>query len=69
MNTILPNLRLVFGVESLVEPYGVSPGGRGYLGRLVDLQHISADATQGPSWGYLKVNYSETLSILGDKCP
>ena len=25
--------------------------------------------TQGPSWGYLKVNYSETLSIFGDKCP
>ena len=25
--------------------------------------------TQGPSWGYLKVNSSETLSISGDKCP
>ena len=25
--------------------------------------------TQGPSWGYLKVNFSETLSIFGDKCP
>ena len=25
--------------------------------------------TQGPSWWYLKVNYSETLSIFGDKCP
>ena len=26
-------------------------------------------ATQGPSWGYLKVNFSETLSIFGDKRP
>ena len=26
-------------------------------------------STQGPSWGYLKVNSSETLSIFGDKCP
>ena len=26
-------------------------------------------ATQGPSWGYLKVNFSETLSTFGDKCP
>jgi hypothetical protein len=25
--------------------------------------------TQGPSWGYLKVKFSETLSIFGDKCP
>ena len=25
--------------------------------------------TQGPSWGYLKVNSSETLSIFGAKCP
>ena len=25
--------------------------------------------TQGPSWGYLKVNVSETLSIFGDKRP
>ena len=25
--------------------------------------------TQGPSWGYLKVNFSETLSTFGDKCP
>ena len=25
--------------------------------------------TQGPSWGYLKVNFSETLSIFGDKRP
>ena len=25
--------------------------------------------TQGPSWGYLKVNSSETLSIFDDKCP
>ena len=25
--------------------------------------------TQGPSWGYIKVNSSETLSIFGDKCP
>jgi len=25
--------------------------------------------TQGPSWGYFKVNSSETLSIFGDKCP
>ena len=24
---------------------------------------------QGSSWGYLKVNSSETLSIFGDKCP
>ena len=24
--------------------------------------------TQGPSWEYLKVNLSETLSIFGDKC-
>ena len=23
--------------------------------------------TQGPSWGYLKVNFSEKLSIFGDK--
>ena len=26
-------------------------------------------STQGPSWGYLKVNFSETLSIFGDKRP
>jgi len=26
-------------------------------------------STQGSSWGYLKVNSSETLSFLGDKCP
>ena len=26
-------------------------------------------STQGSSWGYLKVNYSETLSSFGDKCP
>ena len=26
-------------------------------------------STQGPSWGYLKVNSSETLSIFGDKFP
>ena len=25
--------------------------------------------TQGSSWGYLKVDSSETLSIVGDKCP
>ena len=25
--------------------------------------------TQGPSWGYLKVNFSETLSTFGDKRP
>ena len=25
--------------------------------------------TQGPSWGYLKVNFSETLSIFGEKRP
>ena len=25
--------------------------------------------TQGSSWGYLKVNSSETLSIFADKCP
>ena len=26
-------------------------------------------ATKGPSWGYLKVKFSETLSIFGDKRP
>ena len=26
-------------------------------------------STQGPSWGYLKVNCSETLSTFGDKRP
>ena len=26
-------------------------------------------STQGPSWGYLKVNFSETLSIFDDKRP
>ena len=26
-------------------------------------------STQGPLWGYLKVNSSETLSSFGDKCP
>ena len=26
-------------------------------------------STQGPSWGYLKVNFSVTLSIFVDKCP
>ena len=26
-------------------------------------------STRGPSWGYLKVNFSETLSSFGDKCP
>ena len=25
--------------------------------------------TQGSSWGYLKVNFSESLSIFGYKCP
>ena len=25
-------------------------------------------STQGSSWGYLKVNSSETLSFFGDKC-
>ena len=25
--------------------------------------------TQGPSWGYSKVNFQKTLSIFGDKCP
>ena len=25
--------------------------------------------TRGPLWGYLKVNFSETLSIFGDKRP
>ena len=25
--------------------------------------------TQGPSWGYLKVRFQETLSSFGDKCP
>ena len=25
--------------------------------------------TQGPSWGYLKVNSQATLSSFGDKCP
>jgi len=29
----------------------------------------SQEATQGPSWGYLEVNFSETLSIFGDKRP
>ena len=29
----------------------------------------SPHTTQGPSWGYLKVNFSETLSIFGDKRP
>ena len=29
----------------------------------------NSSTTQGPSWGYLKVNSSETLSIFGDKCP
>ena len=36
------------------------------------LQHRSfrrRDTTQGPSWGYLKVNFSETLSIFGDRSP
>ena len=26
-----------------------------------------SESTQGPSWGYLKVNFPETLSIFGDK--
>ena len=26
-------------------------------------------ATHVPSWGYLKVNFSESLSIFGDECP
>ena len=29
----------------------------------------AAYPTQGPSWGYFKVNFSETMSIFGDKCP
>ena len=33
--------------------------------RIVRLQA----STQGPSWGYLKVNFSETLSIFGDEYP
>ena len=34
-------------------------------------QHLRDETlnTQGPSWGCLKVNSSETLSIFGDKCP
>ena len=28
-----------------------------------------SESTQGPSWGYLKVIFSGTLSIFGDKCP
>ena len=35
-------------------------------------QHIDLSSpftTQGPSWGYLKVNFSETLSIFGDRRP
>ena len=31
--------------------------------------HGAIDTTQGPSWGYLKDNSLETLSIFGDKCP
>ena len=31
--------------------------------------HVVRWSTQGPSWGYLKVNSSETMSNLGDKCP
>ena len=27
------------------------------------------ERSQGPLWGYLKVNSSETLSIFGDKYP
>ena len=54
-------------------------GGR-FLGQLSNLGRFYFDkvtpslprspcwSTQGPSWGYLKVNYSETLSIFGDKC-
>jgi len=30
---------------------------------------IDGVSTQGPSWGYLKVIFSETLSTFGDKCP
>jgi len=29
----------------------------------------SSFPTQGPSWGYSKVNFQETSSIFGDKCP
>jgi len=32
-------------------------------------QQLLALPTQGSSWGYLKVNSSETLSIFGDTCP
>ena len=35
----------------------------------VDIRRINSVTTQGPSWGYLKVNFSDTLSIFGDKCP
>jgi hypothetical protein len=32
--------------------------------------HLGRDGpTQGPSWGYLKVFFSETLPIFGDKRP
>jgi len=37
------------------------------FGRPVRPGRGSPVSTQGPSWGYLKVNFSETLSIFGDK--
>ena len=34
-----------------------------------DSRNLFDVPTQGPSWGYLKVNSQATLSIFGDKCP
>ena len=33
------------------------------------VHRVDRSTTQGPSWGYLKVNFSEMLSIFGDKRP
>ena len=39
------------------------------VGVLGSTSDESDSPTQGPSWGYLKVIFSETLSFFGDKCP
>ena len=43
--------------------------GSGSRVKAFGIEAAAARATQGPLWGYLKVNFSETLSIFGDKCP
>jgi len=61
------------GGQSLPQCPAHSPAGRRGVFPVSEVPlHYTMPAgksTQGPSWGYLKVNFSETLSIFGDNCP